>query len=242
MGYFTGMLTFRSSSRNRQVLTRWRVGHQVFITLDQLLITTIVALERALSERDWERAERCFRDVANLLLASTATLRFTGDFGRGEYERYAVLDMVRFYAAPGMSGSNMTEHRLLVRLLRTTVRGHVETIRTAPPRVWDAYQQFSHARATALDAHRHVCEWSAGNRKSLASRTEEPAGEKLERMAAKERADLAVTPARELWPPGEVPPTYRDALDDVIHVPSRCPASRLYAALSGFCKRILTHR
>ena len=49
------------------------------------------------------------------------------------------------------------------------------------------------ARASrALDAHRHVCVWSAGNRRSLSSRTEEPAEVKLARLDERRRRDLRV--------------------------------------------------
>ena len=130
-------------------LRRWRIGHQMFIVLDQMLLTAVVVLDRALSERDWPRAERSFDRLAQLFLASTAALRHTGDFAPQVYEWIVAEDMKRFYLKPGMSGGNMLDHRMLVDLMRGSIRRHEETIRMAPIAVYDAYLRFEHARATA---------------------------------------------------------------------------------------------
>ena len=152
----------------------------------------VIALNRALVQRDWLRVERCFDRLAQLFQASTAALRHTGDFATGVYERFVAPDMVNFYPTPGMSGGNMLDHLMLVKEMRGVINRHEETIRLAPTPVYDAYLRFEHARATALDSHRHVCVWSAGNRKSLASKADVPAGVKIAKLDESRRRDLHV--------------------------------------------------
>jgi hypothetical protein len=67
----------------RRNLRRWRIGHQLFIVLDQMLLAAVAVADRALAERNWARAEQSFDRLAQLFLASTAALRHTGDFSPG---------------------------------------------------------------------------------------------------------------------------------------------------------------
>ena len=64
----------------RKSLRRWRIGHQLFIVLDQMLLASVAVLDRALIECDWATAEKGFDRVAQLFFASSAALRHTGDF------------------------------------------------------------------------------------------------------------------------------------------------------------------
>jgi hypothetical protein len=213
----------------RPSLCRWRIGHQLFIVLDQMLLAAVAVLDRALAEGDWVRAERSFDRLAQLFLASTAVLRHTGDFAPGVYERLVARDMVDFYPTPGMSGGNMLDHIMLVKAMRALVHRHGEVIRLAPIPVYDAYLRFEHARAAALDGHRHVCVWSAGNRRSLASNIEEPAGIKIARLDERRRRDLQVSPAGNK---GEVHRAKVEAPGRPLNAafppsPARCPITRL---------------
>lgn len=211
----------------RPSLHRWRAGHQLFIVLDQILLTAVIVLDRALAGHDWARAERSFDRLAQLFLASTAALRHTGDFAPGVYERLVVPDMVTFYPTPGMSGGNMLDHRLLVSAMRRLVQRHGETIRLAPSPVYDAYLRFEHARATALDGHRNVCVWSAKNRKSLASSIDEPAGLKIARLDEQRRVDLHVARGSDEGAPPRVEHAGRPLRVAIPESPVRCPIARL---------------
>jgi hypothetical protein len=222
----------------RSALRRWRIGHQMFIVLDQMLLTAVVVLDRALAERDWQRAERGFDRLAQLFSTSTAALRHTGDFGPRVYDWLVAPDMVNFYRTPGMSGGNMLDHRLLVSAMRGMNRRHRETILLAPLTVYDAYLRFEHARATALDSHRNVCVWSARNRKSLASSIDEPAGLKIDRLNTQRRLDLHIALGS-----GRDEPSHPDQATDryratINHSRRRCP----FAGLRELIVRLTTWR
>ena len=135
--------------------------------------------------------------------------------------------MVKFYPTPGMSGGNMLDHRLLVKAMRRLVERHGETIRLAPIPVFDAYLRFEHARATALDSHRHVCVWSAKNRKSLVSTTDEPAGVKIARLNEHRRRDLHVARDGDEGAPPRVKHAGRQLRVAIPESPVRCPIARL---------------
>lgn len=229
------LLRLLRSRRLQARLVRWRAGHQMFIEVDQILLVILHDLRQALVRRDWARAEDRFRLAAQMFLASAATLHFTGDLGAGAFEELVVPDMVAYYPDPGMSGSNIEEHLLLIRLVRGITRDHQDAIRNAPGRVWDAYQMYTHARSAALDAHRDVCRWSAKHRGSLASRTSQPADEKLAEMAVKERQAMHIERAGTIRPgecddPASMPAeAVTDAapggriLDVAIQARSNCP-------------------
>jgi hypothetical protein len=218
-------------SSRRKSLLRWRVGHQLFIVLDQMLLASVAVVDRALAERDWVLAEKSLDRLSQLLFASAAALRHTGDFAPGAYQRMVVPDMVSFYPTPGMSGGNMVDHLLLVKAMRRLASRHGDAIQLAPAFLYDAYLRYEHARAAALDAHRHVCVWSAGNRKSLASRTEEPAGVKIARIDERRRRDVCVGRAvRDIAPNAEVAVAEVRPLNvDIRQAPSHCPMTRLRA-------------
>ena len=104
---------------------------------------------------------------------------------------------------------------------------HGETIRLAPIPVYDAYLRFEHARATALDNHRHVCIWSAGNRKSLASTIDEPAGAKIAGLNKERRRDLHVARDGDEGAPPRVEHAGRQLRVAIAESPVRCPIARL---------------
>ena len=213
-------------------LRRWRIGHQLFIVHDQMLLTSVVVQDRALAGRDSARAERGFDRLAQLFLASTAALRHTGDFPSGVYEWVVAPDMVSFYPTPGMSGGNMLDHRLLVKAMRSLVDRHGETIRLAPIAVYDAYLRFEHARAAALDSHRHVCVWSAGNRKSLASNKRDvPAGAKIDELDRRRRRDLTIGPRNDGGEPSRAEHINRPLQVEITGSPTGCPITRLHGLI-----------
>jgi hypothetical protein len=179
------------SFRNRrkdECLTRWRVGHQVFSSLDQLVLFEVIRLRKAISSEDWSLATEILRRTSFLLEASAVTLKYTGSFRRrGDYSSIVVPSM-ESYAPRRMSGLNMQDHQALVASIRGLELN--EGARCAwPTHTQLAYGHFASSLATAIDHHRYACQVMAGRRSSIANPGGSMADEILSRINAKRKRD-----------------------------------------------------
>jgi hypothetical protein len=167
-------------------LHRWRVGHQLFSVIDQLLVMTLTRLKAALDAKDWNQAVESFDRATMLLEASAAALKYTGDMPAGVYEAEVVTDMQR-YGPNRMSGLNMKDHQAVV----AAVRGlQLAKLRAGwPAWVRVAHNGFASALATALQNHVHACTHNAGKRPPISHPDGQIAEDTLTAMNTKRMAD-----------------------------------------------------
>jgi hypothetical protein len=151
----------RRRKSDGQSLTRWRIGHQLFSVIDQLLVVTATRLKAALDAGDWDRAVECFQRGATLLDVSAAALKYTGDMKAGLYEAEVVTDMQK-YAHGRMTGLNMKDHQAVVAAIRGLKLA--KPLEAWPTRVRMAHAGFAGAHAAALQNHVHACTLNAGKR------------------------------------------------------------------------------
>lgn len=149
-------------SKNFNSLRRWKIGHQLFSSIDLWLIFALEKAKVALSEKKWSEAADLFYRSAQLLESSAVALKYTGDMPEGVYNEETKNDMQE-YAPDKMSGGNIWDHVYLVRLIKEINKGK----NTWPSEVLSAHISFTIAVSAGLDSHIHACVAMAGQRAPL---------------------------------------------------------------------------
>ena len=132
---------------------RWTVGHQIFAALTQGLLFALIGLEAALPGDDTAKVAAWCRLAVDLLCASAAALRFTGDFQPDAYRDLIRPRMAPPYMAEGFSGLLSADHRHLVRIMKH-LRPCMGDVATRLP---NEHARFVAALQQVYDDHRYVC-------------------------------------------------------------------------------------
>jgi hypothetical protein len=188
-GLATIVNAFSRSLRKDKCLNRWRVGHQVFSSLDQMLVLEVSRLSEALSRKDWPLVTELLYRTSRLLVVSSVVLKYTGSFGSSRDYSTIVVPSMQSYAPGRMSGLNMPDHQALVQSIRGLEMN--EEVRCAwPTHTQTAYGVFASALATAIDHHRYACKVMAGRRAPISNPGgRSTADEILARINAKRKRD-----------------------------------------------------
>jgi hypothetical protein len=169
-------------------IKRWRIGHQVFSSIDQFLVLLLARLSVALSRQDYAQATLLFKQIGDLLEASAVALKYTGSFSDENAYSDIVVPSMESFAPQRMSGLNMKDHSEVVTSIRSLKLS--EDARSAwPIQTQIAYGRFACALATAIDHHAFACEVMAGRRPPISKPAGPASNEVLRRINQKRKAD-----------------------------------------------------
>jgi hypothetical protein len=141
----------------RAAVVRWKLGHHVFHLMLATMNTRFGEATRALLAGEWNSARTTLTDLARLYDAASATMRYTADFPRDEYEVLVRPSMMPPFASPGFSGVHNTEHAVMLAGLRRLRRLFQERQHAVPEAVGTAWQELLAAQRRNRDNHMFVC-------------------------------------------------------------------------------------
>jgi hypothetical protein len=147
----------RLSPVQRVAVRRWKLGHHTFHVLLVAMNTRLHEVADRLEEEEWEAASTAMLDLARLYDAATASMRYTSDFPRIEYERLLRPSMMPPFASPGFSGVFNREHAMMmagVRRIRTFMKEREDDV---PEQALAAWERLREAQQTNVDSHMLVC-------------------------------------------------------------------------------------
>jgi hypothetical protein len=141
----------------RDAVARWKRGHHMFHLLLVTMTTRLDEACEAVDREDWPTVTEALTDLAGMYDSATATMRYTADFPRLEYERLIRVSMMPPYTSNGFSGVHNTEHAAMIRGLRR-LRSAVSARRLeAPPPVLEAWARLRDAQGVNRRSHMLVC-------------------------------------------------------------------------------------
>jgi len=147
----------RLSASQRVAVKRWKLGHHTFHVLLVGMYTRLHEVGDQLEEEEWEAASAAMLDLARLYDAATATMRYTSDFPRIEYERLLRPSMMPPFASPGFSGVFNREHATMMAGVRSVRIAMKDLEESAPAHVQAAWQRLREAQQENVEHHMLVC-------------------------------------------------------------------------------------
>ncbi len=147
----------RLTPSQRVAVKRWKLGHHTFHVLLVAMNTRLTEVGDLLEAEEWDAASEAMLDLARLYDAATASMRYTSDFPRIEYETLLRPSMMPPFSSPGFSGVFNREHATMmagVRRIRAYMKDHEEGV---PERVLASWERLREAQQTNVESHMLVC-------------------------------------------------------------------------------------
>jgi hypothetical protein len=169
------------------VLDRWRKGHWVFLVFTQALIIGLKRFIEAVNNSDLDLAKVELNGATQLLWASGAVMKITGNFKREQYE-----NEVKFTMTPGhsqslvqseaLSGLMMWDHDYLVNVIWK--KELLPIFKKLPTSLQTEHESFVRAYQEGLSlGHKNICtKFGGSERESLTANHCSPALKNLEKF------------------------------------------------------------
>jgi hypothetical protein len=158
----------------------WKKGHWVFLVFSQALILSLNRLVDAIGNDLIDQAKLEFETAAELMYASGAAMKFTGNFTREKYESEIRPTMITgnfqsLVQSENLSGLMMWDHDYLINVI--CKQKLLPIMKTLPSLLEAEHEKFVRAYQCGIsDGHRSICaEFGGGEIGSLIAACESSA-------------------------------------------------------------------